>query len=67
MRYYVNLGKISISTLIKEIEDTSFREGISVEFYSQVSLIIDIQPEDTLIFIDLLNKYSLLYTQIKED
>jgi hypothetical protein len=67
MKYNVNPGIIGISALMKEIDGTSFARGVSVEPWSQVSLIVDIQPEDTLMFIDLLNKHGLLYSTVKEN
>ena len=66
MKYNVNPGIIGISALIKEIEDTVFTGGISVEPWSQVSLIVEVQPEDFLTFIDLLNKHGLFYSLLKE-
>jgi len=66
MKYNINPGILGISALIKEIEDTSFSEGISVEPWSQVSLIVEVQPEDTLPLIDLMNKHGLHYSVVKE-
>ena len=66
MKYNINPGMIGISQLVRELDGTIFSGGISVEPYSQVSCIVEVQPEDTLVLIELMNKYSLSYSVVKE-